>query len=106
ADYLEENEGVIVNFSSESGINPVPGAVAYSVAKGGVETLTRALNEELENTRVNAVAPSVIDTPKNRETWHDADFSQWTDPEDVADVVEFLVSDDGEAVSGETVRLT
>ena len=47
--------------------------------------------------------PSTIDTPANRASQPDADFSKWTDPAEIARVVRFLVSEDSAATSGAAV---
>jgi NAD(P)-dependent dehydrogenase (short-subunit alcohol dehydrogenase family) len=53
--------------------------------------------------RANAILPSVIDTPANREGQPDADWSKWVDPADIAKVVRFLVSDESAPLSGAAV---
>ncbi len=53
--------------------------------------------------RCNAILPSVIDTPANREAQPDADHSKWVAPEEIAKVVRFLVSGDSAVTSGATV---
>jgi NAD(P)-dependent dehydrogenase (short-subunit alcohol dehydrogenase family) len=47
--------------------------------------------------------PSVIDTPMNREMMPDADYDEWVDPADIAEVVLFLCSDASEVTSGAAV---
>ena len=63
---------------------------------------TESLSEELksEGINVNAVLPSIIDTPPNREAMPDADVSQWVSPEKLAEVLCFLASEDASAVHG------
>ena len=70
------------------------GSVAYTVAKAGVAALTTALGAELagEDILVNAVAPSIMDTPGNRKDMPDADFDSWPKVEDVAATILFLAS--------------
>ena len=62
----------------------------------------RALDAEYrhDGIRVNAIVPSVIDTPANRAAQPDADFDNWVKPEDIAKVVRFLVSDESAPTSG------
>jgi NAD(P)-dependent dehydrogenase (short-subunit alcohol dehydrogenase family) len=64
--------------------------------------LTESLSEELkgDGINVNAVLPSIIDTPPNREAMPDADFAQWVDPEKLAQVICFLASDEATAIHG------
>ena len=66
---------------------------AYAATKSGVHRLTEALAEELKGkVAVNAVLPSIIDTPANRADMPDADFSKWVAPEHLAAVILFLAS--------------
>jgi NAD(P)-dependent dehydrogenase (short-subunit alcohol dehydrogenase family) len=64
--------------------------------------LTESLAAELKDdgVRVNAVMPSIIDTPANRASMPNADFSRWVAPEALADAITFLLSDDARAVTG------
>jgi NAD(P)-dependent dehydrogenase (short-subunit alcohol dehydrogenase family) len=86
--------GRIVNASARAALEPVGGMVAYSVSKGAVVTLTRALAEEVraEDILVNAVAPSIIDTPANRQAMPQADLSCWPKPAEIASAILFLAS--------------
>ncbi|MCB1732183.1 MAG: SDR family oxidoreductase, partial [Halieaceae bacterium] len=63
---------------------------------------TESLSEELrhQGINVNAVLPSIIDTPPNREAMPDADFSQWVSPQQLANVICFLASKEASAVHG------
>jgi NAD(P)-dependent dehydrogenase (short-subunit alcohol dehydrogenase family) len=67
-----------------------------------VHRMTEALAEELAGSSitVNAVLPSIIDTPANRRAMPDADFSEWVSPDAVAKVIHFLTSADAAAVTG------
>jgi len=90
---------------ARGGVDLVPGLAAYGVSKAGVVALTRVLAEEMrsENVRVNCVLPSIIDTPANRASMPDADFSRWVSPEALARVILFLAGPDSGAVSGACV---
>lgn len=101
-EHLNERSSVVF-FSSERAINPTQGTLAYNVGKGAVRTLTESLDAELES-RVNAVAPLLIDVPANREAMPEADFSEWTAPEEVADEVIHLLTNQG--VTGQIISMT
>ena len=73
----------------------------YAASKAGVHRLTEALaNEWKGKVTVNAVLPSTIDTPANRASMPKADFSKWVRPQELADVILFLVSDAASAITG------
>lgn len=78
------------------------GAAAYTVAKSAVVALARAIAVEVldAGVRVNAVLPSTIDTAANRAAMPKADASRWVQPESIAEVIEFLLSDAARDVSG------
>ena len=96
--------GRIVNVSSRAVLPPAGGFIAYTVAKAGVLTLTQALARELpRGITVNAVLPSTMDTPANRQSMPDADRSGWVSTDAVAEVIAYLASDAAEMVSGATI---
>jgi NAD(P)-dependent dehydrogenase (short-subunit alcohol dehydrogenase family) len=100
-------EGRIINVASKACLDIQPGAAAYAVAKGGVVTLTRALREELKDARisVNALMPSIIDTPVTRELMPDGDPDRWVKPQQIADAVVALCGEGCGAVSGSVIRM-
>jgi NAD(P)-dependent dehydrogenase (short-subunit alcohol dehydrogenase family) len=99
--------GRIVNVSARPGLEWRGGAgmAAYTVAKAGVAALTLALAEEVasQGILVNAVAPSIIDTPANREAMPKSDFSAWPKVEDVAATILFLASGNNRVTRGAIV---
>lgn len=99
------NGGRIVNVASRPALAPAPNMTAYSVAKAGVAALTRSLAEEVkgEGILVNAVAPSIIDTPANREAMPDADFDSWPKPAQIAEAIAFLAAPENALTSGAVV---
>lgn len=103
SEHLEKNRGSMINFTSQRALSPTSGALAYNVGKGSVKILTEALNEEFEKARVNAIAPLTIDTPSNRKAMPDANFDDWTDPEEILHTVEYLL--ENEAVNGQTINI-
>jgi len=94
--------GAIVCVSSRAALRPFRGAAGYIVAKAAVLAFVDALAEEYreDGIRVNAILPSVIDTPANRRAMPDADHERWVSPEQIASVVRFLCDDGAEVVSG------
>jgi NAD(P)-dependent dehydrogenase (short-subunit alcohol dehydrogenase family) len=99
---LQAGAGAIVCVSSRAARRPFPGAAGYVVSKAAVLALVDALDAEYrkDRIRVNAVLPSVIDTPFNRSSMPDADFDTWVAPEEIARVIRFLCSDEASATSG------
>ena len=81
---------------------------AYGAAKASVARLTEAMSAELREQRinVNAVLPTIIDTPENRAAMPDADPARWVAPADLAQVIVFLASDAARAVHGATLPVT
>jgi NAD(P)-dependent dehydrogenase (short-subunit alcohol dehydrogenase family) len=97
--------GRIVNIASRAVVPPQGGFIAYTVSKSAVITLTQALAQEVRahGITVNAVLPSTMDTPANRQAMPEADRASWVSTDAVALVVAFLASDAAEAVSGAAV---
>jgi NAD(P)-dependent dehydrogenase (short-subunit alcohol dehydrogenase family) len=97
--------GRIVNVSAAASARAGAGMGAYAASKAGVTRLTEALAEELKDKgiNVNAVLPSIIDTPVNRADMPTADFSRWVTPASLADVIVFLASDAARAVTGASI---
>jgi len=100
--HLRETEGAIVSVSSRSSLEGGEGDGVYRASKAGVRILTETIAEENRGVvRANAVMPSVLDTPMNREMMTPSD--DWVDPSDAADVVRFLCSDAASVTSGAAV---
>jgi NAD(P)-dependent dehydrogenase (short-subunit alcohol dehydrogenase family) len=99
---VERGEGAFVAVSAQSVLKPFAGAAGYITAKAAVLAFIRALDAEYkpEGIRCNAILPSVIDTPANREAMPDADHSKWVAPAAIAKVVRFLVSSESGPTTG------
>ncbi|WP_077033447.1 SDR family NAD(P)-dependent oxidoreductase [Pelomonas sp. KK5] len=97
-----DGRGRIVNIAALGAVKAATGMGAYAASKAGVMRLTEALAEELKDRgiTVNAVLPSIIDTPANRADMPDAAFDRWVTPEALGRVIKFLLSDDAAAITG------
>ncbi len=99
---LERERGAIVNIGALGALSGQASMSAYCCAKSSVMRLTESLSEEFRDhgINVNAVLPSIIDTPPNREGMPDEDYSRWVRPEDLAQVICFLASPAARAIHG------
>ncbi len=102
---MQQRWGRIINISSRAAVQANPGAAAYGVAKAGVVSLTQSQAEELKEygVTVNAILPSIVDTPANRQAMPGADYARWPKGEEIASVILFLASDEAKLVSGAAV---
>ena len=115
--------GAIVNTSSVWGVYPGPGHIAYCTSKGAVACFTRSLGRDHapDGIRVNAVCPHEINTPMLRsgferrgldperaieELNRTVPLGHIAEPEEIADVMAFLASDEARYIAGETVEVT
>lgn len=107
-------QGSILNITSVTDIQPTGGLTAYTAAKGGIVAMTRALALELgpRGVRVNALAPGATETPLNTAAWTEEvrrtyrdriSLGRIAEPEEIADVAVFLVSDDARYLTGQEV---
>jgi NAD(P)-dependent dehydrogenase (short-subunit alcohol dehydrogenase family) len=105
---VESGNARIVNIGAMGALKAGAGMGAYAASKQGVMKLTEALAEELKDkgVTVNAVLPSIIDTPPNRADMPDADYSRWVKPAEIAAVIAFLISDDARAVTGASIPVS
>ncbi len=101
-DMLARGRGAIVNVASRAAFDCPAGLAAYSASKAAIVALTQTLQREVQRhgVRVNAVVPTTIDTPANRAGMPDADFSLWTPPARIAEVIYWLASDASASVRG------
>jgi len=100
--------GRIVNVGAGGAVKAAMGMGPYAASKAGVHRLTESLAEELkaDGVTVNAVLPSIIDTPVNRADMPNSDFSAWVAPADLAAVIIFLASEEARAVTGALVPVS
>ena len=119
----ERGGGAIVNTSSVWGVYPGPGHIAYCTSKGAVASFTKSLGRDHapDGIRVNAVCPHEINTPMLRsgferrgldpqkaveELNRTVPLGHIAEPEEIADVMVFLASDEARYIAGETVEVT
>lgn len=100
--------GRIVNIGAAAALKAGAGMGAYAASKSGVMRFTESLAEELKprGITVNALLPSIIDTPPNRKDMPKADFAKWVKPAQLADVILFLLSDRASAITGALIPVT
>lgn len=113
--FLKQKSGNIVNISSVSGIHPLSGQVNYAAAKAGVIGFTKSLAIEVApyNIRVNAVAPGFISTEMTAELGEKITekflkmipLRRFGAPDEVAKTVLFLLSDDSQYITGQTIQI-
>jgi len=94
--------GVIVHVSARPGIDPTYGMAAYGASKAALIQLTRGLDVELRpmGIRVNCIVPQIIDTERNRKGLPEEMLVHAVEPQALADIIAFLVSDAGAPISG------
>ena len=119
----ERGGGAIVNTSSVWGVYPGPGHIAYCTSKGAVASFTKSLGRDHapDGIRVNAVCPHEINTPMLRSGFErrgldpeqavaelnkTVPLGHIAEPEEIADVMVFLASDEARYIAGETVEVT
>jgi NAD(P)-dependent dehydrogenase (short-subunit alcohol dehydrogenase family) len=106
APYMQQRgSGAIVHVAARPATEPTAGMAAYSVSKAALVHLTRVLDVELRPSgiRVNAVAPQLLDTAKNRGFFPADVMAHAVAPQAIADVIAFLVSDAAAPISGAIV---
>ncbi|KAB2879419.1 SDR family oxidoreductase [bacterium] len=102
-----QKNGKIINVGAIAGLKGGSKAGPYGVAKAGVINLTETMAEEnkIHNIQINAIVPSIIDTPANRKSMPDADFSNWVKAEEIAELLLFLASDKSSGVTGSIIKV-
>lgn len=109
---LTHKKGRIVNMASVSGLKGLPGQCNYSASKGGIIAATKALAQEVgrKGVTVNAVAPGFIKTDMvegldEKELRKTIPLNRFGEPEEVAELVAFLVSDNAAYITGECISI-
>ncbi len=104
--YLREaGQGRIVTIASRAAVDNPAGQAAFNIAKAGVIALTKSVANELRGTEItaNTVLPSVIDTPATREAMPYGDYVDWPTPDEIAAVVEFVLSEESAVINGASI---
>ena len=102
---IKRKSGRIVNIGARPALRGAAKMSAYGASKAAVLNLTESMADELKeyNINVNAIIPGTIDTPRNRADMPKAKFSNWVKPKEIAEVISFLCSDEGDKISGAIV---
>ena len=102
---ISSKNGKIIHISSRSGLKSSGYDSAYAASKSGLIRLVESLSEEAKelHINVNCIMPSTIDTEANRIAMPDADHSIWVKPQDLANIVLFLCSEDAKAITGAAI---
>ena len=104
----ERNDGRILLMSSKSTLNPSKGEGPYAATKAALNALTKSVADEVKSSRVtiNAILPTVIDTPTNREEMPDADFETWVRREQIAELMLDLLGPTGDPINGALIPIS
>jgi len=97
--------GKIINIAAASAASGIGSMGAYCASKSAVARLTEAMAQELRGSgiNVNAVAPSILDTPGNRAAMPDANPANWVALGDLGAVIGFLASEQARAIHGAVI---
>ncbi len=102
---LKQRHGSIVNVAAKAAFDHGAGAGAYAASKAAAVAMMDSLAAEVKGTgvRVNSILPSIIDTAVNRKAMPNGDFTFWPKPEEIAQVILFLCSDNAAVIHGAAV---
>lgn len=106
---MEKGRGRIFLVGSRPGLDmrSSKGMVAYGLSKSLIFRLAELMNEEARGTDVvvTVIAPSTIDTPQNRKSMPDADYSKWVDPDEIAHIIHFYTTPDTNSVREPVLKI-
>jgi NAD(P)-dependent dehydrogenase (short-subunit alcohol dehydrogenase family) len=105
---LAQQAGRILNIAARPALAAGARDVAYSASKSAVARITESIAKayQRDGIRANALLPGTIDTPANRQALPEADFSRWIQPQDLAQLLVFLASEQGAVVNGALIPVT
>jgi|ERR1035437_3929788 NAD(P)-dependent dehydrogenase (short-subunit alcohol dehydrogenase family) len=106
---LKQNGGKLIFVGTVPALSDNAGydMIAYTLSKSLVIKLAKILNSEghKKNVKCSVIAPTTIDTPENRTSMPDADFSKWTKAEEIADMMEFIISPKGDKMKDVIIKM-
>jgi NAD(P)-dependent dehydrogenase (short-subunit alcohol dehydrogenase family) len=109
AHLMENKRGSIVFIGARPALNPTQGKglIAYALSKSLLFKLAEFLNETAKglNVNVSVIVPSTLDTPLNRKSIPDANPDNWVKPSEIAEILEFLVSDKAKAMKETVIKM-
>ncbi len=99
--------GRIIAIGSRAAVDPGPGVGAYSASKAAMVSLIRTVAAENKDVGItaNVILPGTMDTPANRKSDPNADFSKWVQPGAVASLMTWLAGDAGKDVNGAVIPI-
>ena len=106
---MQQNSGRIFLIGSQAGLNTshAKGVTAYGLSKSLLFSVANIMNAESKGKNVvtSMIVPGIIDTPQNRKSMPDSDFSRWTTPEKIADVIYFYSSGDASVIREPVIKV-
>ena len=102
-----QSKGSITAIVAKAAQRGMKHAAAYSASKAAALRVVESMAEDLKphGIRVNAVSPSIIDTPANRQSMGEANVHKWVTPDEIAETLLFLASDRASAMTGANLEL-
>ncbi|MGH9568493.1 MAG: SDR family NAD(P)-dependent oxidoreductase [Candidatus Angelobacter sp.] len=102
---LKQQSGAIVNIAARAALDHAAGAAAYAASKSAALAMFDCLAQDVKGRgiRVNSVLPSIIDTEANRRAMPSAEFSKWPKPEEIAQVILFLCTEEAALIHGAAI---
>lgn len=102
---ISSKYGKMVHISSKTGLKSMGYDSAYAASKSGLIRLVESLSEETKksNINVNCIIPSMINTEANRKAMPAANFGKWVKPEELANIVLFLCSEEAKVITGAAI---
>jgi len=102
---IRQNRGWIVNIASKAAVDHAAGGSLYAASKAAALALMDSLAADVKpyNINVNSILPSIIDTAANRKAMPGADFSRWPKPQEIAQVILFLCSEESRVIHGAAI---